>query len=40
MTKIIIRITLLFTITTTAQIPIPRVCDNCPTQTYRSGDYC
>jgi len=26
--------------TTLAQTPIPRVGDSCPTQTYRSGDYC
>jgi hypothetical protein len=25
---------------TTAQTPIPRVGDSCPTGTYRSGDYC
>jgi hypothetical protein len=27
-------------IATTAQNPIPRVGDSCPTGTYRSGDYC
>ena len=35
MTKIIIRVTLPFTTTATVQTPIPRVGDNCPTQTYR-----
>ena len=31
---------LLIAATATAQTPIPRVEDDCPTGTYRSGDYC
>jgi hypothetical protein len=31
---------LLIATTATAQTPIPRVGDSCPTGTYRSGDYC
>jgi hypothetical protein len=31
---------LLLAITTSAQTPIPRVGDSCPTGTYKSGDYC
>jgi hypothetical protein len=31
---------LVATTTATAQAPIPRVGDSCPTGTYKSGDYC
>jgi len=31
---------LLLALSATAQTPIPRVGDSCPTGTYRSGDYC
>jgi len=30
----------LIAVSATAQTPIPRVGDSCPTGTYRSGDYC
>ena len=33
-------IILLIATTASAQTPIPRVGDSCPTGTYRSGDYC
>ena len=36
----VILLTLLLAITATAQTPIPRVGDSCPTGTYKSGDYC
>ena len=31
---------MLIALSTTAQTPIPRVGESCPTGTYRSGDYC
>ena len=31
---------LLIAVSATAQTPIPRVGDSCPTGTYKSGDYC
>ena len=41
MLRIILCITLLIAATTaSAQTPIPRVGDSCPTGTYKSGDYC
>ena len=33
-------IILLVATTATAQTPIPRVGESCPTGTYKSGDYC
>ena len=32
--------TLLIAVSVSAQTPIPRVGDDCPTGTYKSGDYC
>lgn len=41
MARLIFFVTLLVHITTaTAQGPIPRVGESCPTGTYKSGDYC
>ena len=40
MTRYLLYFTLLATISATAQTPIPRVGDDCPTGTYKSGDYC
>jgi hypothetical protein len=40
MTRYLICFILLIAVSATAQTPIPRVGDSCPTGTYRSGDYC
>ena len=40
MLKIICCLLLFGSMATTAQTPIPRQGDSCPTGTYRSGDYC
>ncbi len=40
MTRYLLCFILLSAFTATAQNPIPRVGDKCPTGTYRSGDYC
>jgi hypothetical protein len=41
MSRLFFYVSLLITSTTvTAQNPIPRVGDKCPTGTYKSGDYC
>jgi hypothetical protein len=41
MPRLILCIALLIAATAaTAQTPIPRVGDSCPTDTYKSGDYC
>ncbi len=40
MYKYLICLTLLITVSASAQTPIPRVGDSCPTGTYSSGDYC
>jgi hypothetical protein len=40
MTRYLLCFILLSVFTATAQTPIPRVGDSCPTGTYKSGDYC
>ena len=40
MTRYLLCFILLSTVTATAQNPIPRQGNSCPTGTYKSGDYC
>jgi hypothetical protein len=40
MPRLLIYTTLLLAATATAQTPIPRQGNSCPTGTYKSGDYC
>jgi hypothetical protein len=40
MTRYLVCLILLSAVSATAQNPIPRQGNSCPTDTYRSGDYC
>ena len=40
MTRYLLCFILLIAVSASAQAPIPRVGDSCPTGTYTSGDYC